>query len=131
MLSRPKPGVLLILDGFGYSLDNEYNTLAMANTPCWDNLQKDCPMTLLSCSGSVVGLPSGQMGNSEVGHVHIGAGRYIPQDFSKVNDAIIDGSFYSNPVLCRAVDLAKEKIKYYILWGYYRLAVYIAMRSKL
>lgn len=111
MFSRPKPVVLLILDGFGYSLDKENNAIAMANTPCWDKLQEDCPMTLLSCSGNVVGLPSGQMGNSEVGHVHIGTGRYVPQDFSKVNDAIIDGSFYSNPVLCRAVDLAKEKNK--------------------
>jgi len=111
MLNRPKPVVLLILDGFGYSLDKEYNAIAMADTPCWDQLQKDCPMTLLSCSGHVVGLPSGQMGNSEVGHVHIGTGRYVPQDFSKVNDAIVDGSFYSNPVLCRAVDLAKEKNK--------------------
>jgi 2,3-bisphosphoglycerate-independent phosphoglycerate mutase len=111
MLNRPKPVVLLILDGFGYSLDKDYNAIAMANTPCWDKLQEDCPMTLLSCSGAVVGLPSGQMGNSEVGHVHIGTGRYVPQDFSKVNDAIVDGSFYSNPVLCRAVDLAKEKNK--------------------
>lgn len=111
MLNRPKPVVLLILDGFGYTLDKENNAIAMANTPCWDQLQKDYPMTYLSCSGHVVGLPSGQMGNSEVGHVHIGTGRYVPQDFSKVNDAIIDGSFYSNPVLCRAVDLAKEKNK--------------------
>jgi len=111
MLNRPKPVVLLILDGFGYTLETENNAIAMANTPCWDKLQKDCPMTLLSCSGAAVGLPSGQMGNSEVGHIHIGTGRYVPQDFSKVNDAIVDGSFYSNPVLCRAVDLAKEKNK--------------------
>ncbi len=111
MLKRPKPVVLLILDGFGYTLDKENNAIAMASTPCWDQLQKDCPMTLLNCSGAVVGLPGGQMGNSEVGHAHIGTGRYIPQDLSKVNDAIIDGSFYSNPVLCRAVDLAKEKNK--------------------
>ncbi len=111
MLNRPKPVVLLILDGFGYTLDKESNAIAMAGTPCWDQLQKDCPMTLLSCSGAAVGLPGGQMGNSEVGHVHIGTGRYVPQDFSKVNDAITDGSFYSNPALCRAVDLAKEKNK--------------------
>ncbi len=111
MLNRPKPLVLLILDGFGYSQDKEYNAIAMANTPCWDRLQKDWPMTLLNCSGAVVGLPGGQMGNSEVGHIHIGTGRYVPQDFSKVNDAIEDGSFFSNPVLCRAVDLAKEKGK--------------------
>ncbi len=111
MLPRPKPLVLLILDGFGHSLEQANNAIALANTPCWDSLQKDYPNTLLACSGRVVGLPADQMGNSEVGHIHIGAGRYVPQDFSKVNDAIEDGSFYSNPVLCRAVDLAKEKGK--------------------
>ncbi|MDP3839993.1 MAG: 2,3-bisphosphoglycerate-independent phosphoglycerate mutase, partial [Methylococcales bacterium] len=84
---------------------------AMANTPCWDKLQQEYPMTLLDCSGHSVGLPSDQMGNSEVGHTHIGAGRYVPQDFSKVNDAVADGSFYNNPVLCRAVDLAKTNDK--------------------
>ena len=111
MLNRPKPLVLLILDGFGYSLDKENNAIAMANTPCWNQLQKDYPMTLLDCSGRSVGLPDEQMGNSEVGHIHIGTGRYVPQDFSKVNDAIEDGSFFTNPVLCRAVDLAKDKGK--------------------
>ena len=111
MLNRPKPLVLLIIDGFGYSLEKENNAIAMAKTPCWDNLQKDYPMTFLDCSGRSVGLPDEQMGNSEVGHVHIGTGRYVPQDFSKVNDAIEDGSFFNNPVLCRAVDLAKEKNK--------------------
>ena len=111
MLNRPKPLVLLIIDGFGYSLETANNAIAMANTPCWDSLQKDYPMTFLECSGRSVGLPDDQMGNSEVGHVHIGTGRYVPQDFSKVNDAIEDGSFFTNPVLCRAVDLAKEKDK--------------------
>ncbi len=111
MSNRPKPLVLLILDGFGYTTDTESNAIAMAKTPCWDSLQKDYPMTLLNCSGHSVGLPGDQMGNSEVGHIHIGAGRYVPQDFSKVNDAIEDGSFFTNPVLCRAVDLAKAKDK--------------------
>ncbi len=111
MSNRPKPLVLLILDGFGYTLESESNAIAMANTPCWDKLQKEYPMTLLDCSGHSVGLPGDQMGNSEVGHTHIGAGRYVPQDFSKVNDAIKDGSFYTNPVLCRAVDLAKANDK--------------------
>jgi 2,3-bisphosphoglycerate-independent phosphoglycerate mutase len=111
MLYRPKPVVLLILNGFGYTLDKENNAIAIANTPCWDKLLQDCPSNLLSCSGAVVGLPDGQMVNSEAGHLHIGTGRYIPQDFSKVNDAIVDGSFYTNPVLCRAVVLAKEKNK--------------------
>jgi len=111
MLNRPKPLVLLIIDGFGYSLEKENNAIAMANTPCWDQLQKDYPMTLLDCSGRSVGLPDDQMGNSEVGHIHIGTGRYVPQDFSKVNDAIEDGRFFTNAVLCKAVDLAKDKDK--------------------
>ena len=111
MLNKPKPLVLLILDGFGYTLEQENNAIAMANTPCWDQLQKDYPMTLLNCSGRSVGLPDDQMGNSEVGHIHIGTGRYVPQDFSKVNDAIEDASFFTNSTLCRAVDLAKDKGK--------------------
>ena len=111
MPNRPKPLVLLILDGFGYTPDKASNAIAMANTPCWDGLQKDHPMTYIDCSGRSVGLPADQMGNSEVGHIHIGAGRYVPQDFSKVNDAIEDRSFFSNEVLCRAVDLAKAKGK--------------------
>ncbi|WP_394752435.1 2,3-bisphosphoglycerate-independent phosphoglycerate mutase [Crenothrix sp.] len=111
MSKRPKPVVLLILDGFGYSTEQENNAIAMANTPCWDKLQQDYPMTLLDCSGNVVGLPDGQMGNSEVGHVHIGMGRYVPQEFSKVNDDIKNGRFFSNPVLCQAVDTAKAKGK--------------------
>jgi 2,3-bisphosphoglycerate-independent phosphoglycerate mutase len=109
MLNRPKPLVLLILDGFGYSLDKEYNAIAMAKTPCWDKLQRDYPMALLNCSGAVVGLPDDQMGNSEVGHIHIGTGRYVPQDFTKVNDAIRDQSFFANAVLVKAIDTAKDK----------------------
>jgi 2,3-bisphosphoglycerate-independent phosphoglycerate mutase len=111
MLNRPKPLVLLILDGFGYSPEKEYNAIAAAKTPCWDKLQKDYPMTFLNCSGAVVGLPDDQMGNSEVGHIHIGTGRYVPQDYTKVNDAIRGGSFFTNAVLCKAVDIAIEKGK--------------------
>ncbi len=111
MSNRPKPVVLLILDGFGYTKEQKNNAIAMAHMPCWNKLQNDFPMALLKCSGDVVGLPDGQMGNSEVGHIHIGTGRYVPQDFSKVNNAIKDGSFYSNPVLCQAVDVAKSKGK--------------------
>ena len=111
MVQRIKPLVLLILDGFGYSPKIENNAIALAKTPCWDRLQKTYPMTYLKCSGHVVGLPDGQMGNSEVGHLHIGSGRYVPQDFSKVNDAIVDGSFFENSVLCQAVDTAKNNDK--------------------
>jgi 2,3-bisphosphoglycerate-independent phosphoglycerate mutase len=107
MSLRVKPLVLLILDGFGYTETEENNAIAMANTPCWDTLQQRYPMTYLNCSGHAVGLPEGQMGNSEVGHLHIGSGRYVPQDFSKVNDAIIEGRFFENPVLCHAIDEAK------------------------
>ncbi len=111
MAQRIKPLVLLILDGFGYSPVTENNAIALAKTPCWDKLQKTYPMTYLNCSGHAVGLPDGQMGNSEVGHLHIGCGRYMPQDFTKVNDAIVDGSFFENSVLCQAVDEAKNKDK--------------------
>ena len=103
---KPKPLVLLILDGFGIRAETSYNAIANANTPCWDSLQQKFPMTALDCSGRVVGLPNGQMGNSEVGHMHIGTGRYVPQDFSRVSDAIESGSFFENAALCLAVDEA-------------------------
>jgi len=105
-MTKPKPLVLLILDGFGLSTQTEYNAIAQANTPSWDSLQKNFPMTQLDCSGRIVGLPDQQMGNSEVGHMHIGTGRYVPQNFSRVSDAIEDGSFFTNPALCSAVDNA-------------------------
>ena len=72
MVSRPKPLVLLILDGFGIRQERENNAIALANTPCWDSLQREFPMTALDCSGDVVGLPGDQMGNSEVGHLNMG-----------------------------------------------------------
>ncbi len=111
MLNRPKPLVLLILDGFGYSEDQSNNAIAMANTPCWDQLQKDYPATLLDCAGDSVGLPDQQMGNSEVGHLHIGSGRLMRQELSKVSAAVQNGSFFSNKVLCNAVDQAIDKDK--------------------
>lgn len=110
-MSRPKPLVLVILDGFGYRKEEKANAIAMANTPCWDALQQNNPMTLLECSGEVVGLPDDQMGNSEVGHLHIGSGRFVFQDLSRVNRAVKDGSFFSNEALCQAVDAAIAKDK--------------------
>ncbi len=106
MSNRPKPLLLLILDGFGCRQETDYNAIANANTPCWDKLKATSPITQLDCSGDVVGLPDQQMGNSEVGHLHIGAGRLLRQELSRVNQAIIDGSFFENPVLCEAVDRA-------------------------
>ncbi len=117
MFNRPKPLVLLILDGFGYRKAREHNAIAVANTPCWDQLQQDWPTTLLNCSGKEVGLPSGQMGNSEVGHIHIGSGRFVPQDLSRVNIAISDDTFFSNTALCGAVDQAINKGKALHIFG--------------
>ena len=111
MFNRPKPLVLLIIDGFGHSTEQKNNAIAMAQTPCWDKLQKECPVTLLDCAGDSVGLPDQQMGNSEVGHLHIGSGRLMRQELSKVSTAVKDGSFFSNEVLCKAVDEAINKGK--------------------
>ncbi len=111
MLKRPKPLVLLILDGFGYREDQSYNAISMAKTPCWDRLHKNNPTTLLDCAGGSVGLPDGQMGNSEVGHLHIGGGRLIRQELSKVSEVIKNGDFFSNKTLCKAVDTALAKDK--------------------
>ncbi len=111
MSNVPKPLVLLILDGFGYSTVTENNAIALANTPCWDKLSQENPMTLLDCSGEVVGLPDAQMGNSEVGHLHIGSGRFVPQDLSRVTIAIRDGEFFENVELCKAIDHAKQNDK--------------------
>ena len=111
MLKRPKPLVLLILDGFGHREEESNNAIKLAETPCWDQLQKSCPTTLLDCAGDAVGLPDQQMGNSEVGHLHIGSGRLIRQELSKVGNAIEEGSFFTNKVLCEAVDKAKENNK--------------------
>lgn len=111
MANRPKPLVLLILDGFGLRKETDNNAIALASTPCWDQLQHDHPMTALDCSGDVVGLPGDQMGNSEVGHLHIGGGRLLRQELSRVSHEIEEGTFFQNPVLCQAVDeaLAKDK----------------------
>ncbi|MFW5442903.1 MAG: 2,3-bisphosphoglycerate-independent phosphoglycerate mutase [Methylococcaceae bacterium] len=111
MLNRPKPLVLLIVDGFGYREEESNNAIALAKTPCWDQLQKNSPTTLLDCAGGAVGLPDEQMGNSEVGHLHIGSGRLMRQELSKVSYAIKEGSFFSNQVLCEAVDQALNKDK--------------------
>ena len=106
-----KPTVLLILDGFGHSENADGNAIMMAETPVWDALWKDCPHTLLDCSGPAVGLPEGQMGNSEVGHLHIGAGRLLAQTLTQINQSVADKTFYQNSVLKQAVTLAVDNGK--------------------
>jgi 2,3-bisphosphoglycerate-independent phosphoglycerate mutase len=102
---KRKPLVLVILDGCGHSDDKQYNAVANANRPVWENLWHDGhPSTLIGTSGSAVGLPDGQMGNSEVGHMTIGAGRVIYQNFTRINKALDDGDFDSNPAYCDAID---------------------------
>ncbi len=102
------PVLLLILDGFGYREDTDSNAIAAARKPNWDALWHDYPHTLIEASEKHVGLPSHQMGNSEVGHLNIGAGRIVYQDLSRVDVAIEDGSLFSNPALLEAVNVAKQ-----------------------
>ncbi len=99
-----KPLVLMILDGFGYREDPQGNAIAAANTPNLDRIFAQNPTTLLGCSGPDVGLPQGQMGNSEVGHTNMGAGRIVYQELTRITRAIQSGEFYQNPVLCQVVD---------------------------
>lgn len=103
-----KPTVLLILDGFGYSEKREHNAIALADTPVLDQLMKDCPFTTGEASGLAVGLPEGQMGSSEVGHLNIGAGRIVDQDLVRISKEIESGAFYENEALLKAVNNAVE-----------------------
>jgi len=101
-----KPTVLLILDGFGYSEKTKYNAIYAANTPVFDKLWANNPKSLIETSGMAVGLPEGQMGNSEVGHMTLGAGRVVYQSFTRINKSIADGDFFTNPVYVKAIDSA-------------------------
>jgi 2,3-bisphosphoglycerate-independent phosphoglycerate mutase len=104
---RPKPVVLLILDGWGHREDPTDNALAQAKLPNWHALLAGNPHTLIHTEGRFVGLPDGQMGNSEVGHMNLGAGRIVYQDLTRIDAAIEDGSFFSNAELRAACETAK------------------------
>ena len=106
MSATPKPLVLIILDGFGHSENPEHNAIYAAQTPVYDRLRATYPHGLISGSGMDVGLPDGQMGNSEVGHMNLGAGRVVYQDFTRVTKAIRDGEFFDNAEITKAVDQA-------------------------
>ena len=103
-----KPTVLLIMDGYGLAKASGCNAVSVANTPCLDRLFASCPHTRLQASGEDVGLPAGQIGNSEVGHTNIGAGRVVYQDLPRISRAVADGSFFENPVYGAAMDAARE-----------------------
>ncbi|MDY6316603.1 MAG: 2,3-bisphosphoglycerate-independent phosphoglycerate mutase [Oribacterium sp.] len=104
-----KPVLLLILDGYGINPNPKGNAIAMANTPVMDKLEKEYPFVQGQASGKFVGLPDGQMGNSEVGHMNMGAGRIVYQDLTRITKSIEDGDFFENEALLKAVNNAKEK----------------------
>ena len=103
-----KPVVLMVLDGYGLNDKTEGNAIAQAKTPVMDKLMKECPFQKGNASGLSVGLPDGQMGNSEVGHMNIGAGRIIYQELTRITKAIEEGTFFENKALLAAVENAKK-----------------------
>ncbi len=105
---RPRPVMLCILDGWGHREKKEYNAIETGNTPNWHELVKTCPNTLIATSGLDVGLPAGQMGNSEVGHMNIGAGRVVMQDLPKIDEAAKDGSLAKRPAVVNLIDALKK-----------------------
>ena len=111
MSDHTKHMLLLILDGWGYSENPEYNAIAAANKPNWDKLWTKYPHTLVNGSGASVGLPAEQMGNSEVGHLNLGAGRVVYQEFTRVSRSIKTGSFFTNQTMVDAVQSAIDKDK--------------------
>ncbi len=105
---RPRPFVLIIMDGWGINARKEGNAIALARTPNIDTLTRTWPHTAVKTSGEAVGLPEGQMGNSEVGHQNIGAGKRVLQDYTRVSESIRDGSFFQNPALLKAIAHVKR-----------------------
>ncbi len=117
MSNSPKPVALIILDGWGYSEDPKDNAIMAANTPNWDKYWDQYSHTLISGSGTDVGLPDGQMGNSEVGHLNLGAGRVVYQDYTRISKDIETGDFFDNQTLLKAIDKAVSKDKAVHLMG--------------
>ena len=116
-MSKSSPTVLIILDGWGHRTETDDNAIAHGNTPVWDDLWQNQPRGLISGSGLDVGLPDGQMGNSEVGHMNLGAGRVIHQDFTRITQSIETGEFFENPVLGPAMDAVADAEKALHLFG--------------
>ena len=107
-MAEIRPVMLVIMDGWGWREEREGNAVALADTPNIDRYQKEYPFTLLEASGEAVGLPPGQMGNSEVGHLNLGAGRIVYQELTRINMAIEDGSFFENEALCNIMEQVKR-----------------------
>jgi 2,3-bisphosphoglycerate-independent phosphoglycerate mutase len=109
MPKRPKPLVLTVLDGWGYRAETKGNAIALARKPNYERLLKDFPNTLIHTSGPAVGLPEGQMGNSEVGHLNIGAGRIVQMDITRVDQLIASGEFFRHPLLLEAMERGRNR----------------------
>ena len=105
---RPRPFVLIIMDGWGINPRTDGNAIALARTPNIDTIARTWPHTAVKTSGAAVGLPPGQMGNSEVGHQNIGAGKRVLQDYTRVSESIQDGSFFHNPAFLKAIEHVKH-----------------------
>jgi 2,3-bisphosphoglycerate-independent phosphoglycerate mutase len=116
-MSRPKPLILIILDGWGYRAETKANAIALARKPTYDRLLREYPNTLIHTSGPYVGLPEGQMGNSEVGHLNIGAGRIVHMDITRIDLMIQNGEFFSHPVLLEAMKHARSGERRLHLFG--------------
>src|SRR3974390_1125056 len=108
MANRPKPIVLTVLDGWGYRAETKGNAIALARKPAYDELIRKFPSTLIQTSGPAVGLPEGQMGNSEVGHLNIGAGRIVHMDITRIDLMIQNGEFFAHSVLLEAMKNARS-----------------------
>src|SRR5271156_5158103 len=109
MTKRPKPIVLTVLDGWGYRPETKGNAIALARKPNYDRILRDFPNTLIQTSGPAVGLPVGQMGNSEVGHLNIGAGRIFHMDSTRIDQLIADGKFSLQPLLLEAMERGRAR----------------------
>ena len=112
-----KPVVLMILDGYGLNQKKENNAVYEAKTPVMDSLMKECPFVEGNASGLAVGLPDGQMGNSEVGHLNMGAGRIVYQELTRITKSISDGDFFENQEFLTAVEHCKEHDSALHLYG--------------
>jgi len=116
-MPRPKPLVLIILDGWGYRAETKANAIALARKPTYDRLLREYPNTLIHTSGPFVGLPEGQMGNSEVGHLNMGAGRIVHMEVTRIDLMIQNGEFFSQPVLVEAMKNARTSGRKLHLFG--------------
>ncbi len=111
MINKKQTKLLVILDGWGHSQTQENNAIALANTPVWDRFNQEFSHSLIHTSGKNVGLPGEQMGNSEVGHLNLGAGRVVKQDFTRIQNEIENGDFFRNPILKSSLEYANDNNK--------------------